>query len=136
MPTPFTTTRRVEFGDTDMAGIMHFSNFFRFMEAAETEFLRARGLSVTWQDGDRRVGFPRVSVACDFRRPARFEDVLTIAVAVEKVGTKSVAYRFDFSRGGEEIATGRITAVFCRANDQHQMESLDIPPDVRAKLEA
>jgi tetratricopeptide (TPR) repeat protein len=39
---PFTTTRRVEFGDTDMAGIMHFANFFRFMEAAETSFLIAQ----------------------------------------------------------------------------------------------
>ena len=44
--TPFTTTRRVEFGDTDMAGIMHFANFFRFMEAAEPDFLRSLGLSV------------------------------------------------------------------------------------------
>ena len=46
MPAPFRTTRRVEFADTDMAGIVHFANFFRYMEAAEVEFLRARGLSV------------------------------------------------------------------------------------------
>ena len=43
---PFRTTRRVEFCDTDMAGIAHFSNFFRWMESAEVEFLRQRGLSV------------------------------------------------------------------------------------------
>ena len=42
MSDPFRTTRRVEFGDTDMAGMVHFANFFRFMEAAEVEFLRAR----------------------------------------------------------------------------------------------
>ena len=41
--TPFTTTRRVEFGDTDMAGIMHFANFFRFMERTEHAFLRTLG---------------------------------------------------------------------------------------------
>ena len=59
MSTPFRTTRRIEFADTEMAGIVHFANFFRFMEAAEVEFLRSRGLSVripfslwvqSWQD--------------------------------------------------------------------------------------
>lgn len=133
---PFTTTRRVEFGDTDMAGIMHFSNFFRFMEAAETEFLRARGLSVTWQQGGERFGFPRVSAACDYARPVRFEDVLTIAVTLEKVGTKSVAYRFDFSHDGHPVAVGRITAVYCKAIHPHGLDAQPIPPDLRAKLEA
>ena len=134
MPTPFQTTRRVEFGDTDMAGIMHFSNFFRFMEVAETDFLHARGLSVTWAENGVRYGFPRVSVGCDFARPARFEDVLTIAVSVEKVGTKSVSYRFDFTRGEDALATGRVTAVFCRGTRHGHIEAVDIPDDLRAKL--
>jgi len=125
----------VEFGDTDMAGIVHFSNFFRYMESAETAFLRARGLSVSWSDGGVRYGFPRVSVGCDFVRPARFEDVLTVAVHLEKVGRTSVAYRFEFSRGGDAVATGRATAVYCRETADHTMRSVEIPADVRAKLE-
>jgi acyl-CoA thioester hydrolase len=133
---PFTTTRRVEFGDTDMAGIMHFSNFFRFMEVAETQFLNARGLSVTWAADGGRFGFPRVSVSCDYARPARFEEVLTIGVSVEKVGTKSVSYRFDFTHDGQPVATGRMTAVYCKAVHPHGLEALPIPPDLRAKLEA
>jgi YbgC/YbaW family acyl-CoA thioester hydrolase len=136
MLTPFQTTRRVEFGDTDMAGIVHFANFFRFMEAAETEFLRARGLSVSFERGGQRFGLPRVSAACDFAKPVRFEDVLTIAVMVEKVGTKSVSYRFDFALRGEPVAAGRITAVFCRKGPNNELESTDIPPDVRALLES
>jgi acyl-CoA thioester hydrolase len=136
MPTPFQTTRRVEFGDTDMAGIVHFANFFRYMEAAETDFLRARGLSVAFERTGQRYGFPRVSVACDFVKPARFEDVLTIAVTVEKIGTKSVSYRHDFTLAGEPVATGRITAVLCRKGPNGELESADIPPDVRAALES
>ncbi|HET6573991.1 MAG TPA: thioesterase family protein [Fimbriiglobus sp.] len=136
MPTPFQTTRRVEFGDTDMVGIVHFANFFRYMEAAETDFLRARGLSVAWQKAGERYGFPRVSAACDYVRPARFEDVLTIAVTVEKVGRKSVTYRHDFTLSGEPIASGRITAVCCRKGPNGELESVDIPPDVRAVLES
>ncbi len=135
--TPFQATRRVEFGDTDMAGIMHFANFFRFMEAAETAFLRERGLTVNWREGGGKLGFPRVSATCDYQKPAIFEDVLTIAVTVEKVGRKSVSYRFDFTnQRGEPIAVGRVTAVLCRTTSPDHIESLEIPADIRAKLEA
>jgi YbgC/YbaW family acyl-CoA thioester hydrolase len=134
MTQPFRTRRRVEFGDTDMAGITHFANFFRYMESAETEFLRSLGLSVAWHDGDRKVGFPRVSVACDFKSPARFEDVLDIAVYLEEIGRKSVRYRFEFTRDGQEIAVGRITSVYCRSGPDHRFESAEIPAEIRDKL--
>jgi acyl-CoA thioester hydrolase len=134
MSQPFRTRRRVEFGDTDMAGITHFANFFRYMEAAETEFLRTLGLSVAWYEGDTRVGFPRVSVACDYKSPARFEDVLDIAVYLEEIGRKSVRYRFEFTHDGKELAVGRITSVYCRSGPNHRFESAEIPADIRAKL--
>ena len=135
--TSFTTTRRVEFGDTDMAGIMHFANFFRFMEAAETDFLHSLGASVSWRADGVKWGFPRVAASCDYRKPARFEDVLTITLTVENVGTKSVAYRFDFTnQNGEPVAAGRITTVFCRHAEPGRLESAEIPPDLRAKLGA
>ena len=135
--TPFTTTRRVEFGDTDMAGIMHFANFFRFMEVAETDFLISRGLSVSWREAAAKYGFPRVSAACDYQRPARFGDILSIVVTLEKLGKKSVTYRFDFTNSrGDALATGHITAVFCCTTDAHKLESVEIPPEIRAKLEA
>ena len=134
--TPFTTTRRVEFGDTDMAGIMYFGNYFRFMEAAETSYLHARGLSVSWRADGVKWGFPRVSATCDFQKPAKFEDELTIAVTIEKVGTKSVTYRFDFTnQNGESLAVGRITAVYCRNAGPDAMESVEIPAEMRAKIE-
>ncbi len=134
--TPFTMTRRVEFGDTDMAGIMHFVNFFRFMEAAETAFLRERGLTVHWRESGGKLGFPRVSAQCEYRAPAFFEDVLTITVTVEKVGRKSVTYLFHFNnQRGELIAVGRLTSVFCRTTAPDQIESLEIPPEIRTKLE-
>lgn len=140
MPFEYTIIRTVEFSETDMAGIMHFSNFFRFMESAETDFLHARGLSVSWRTGGVKYGFPRVSASCDYRRPARFEDVLTVAVEVEKLGQKSVTYRFEFRIEGkpdaEPIAVGRITSVYCRAVVPGEMESLEIPAEVRAKIES
>jgi acyl-CoA thioester hydrolase len=132
----FTTTRRVDFGDTDMAGIMHFANFFRFMESAEIDFLHTLGLTVSWRQDGVKWGFPRVSAACDFSKPARFEDVLTIVVTVEKLGAKSISYRFDFSnQRGEAIAVGRITTVFCRSDAPEHLESVAMPESIRAKFE-
>jgi YbgC/YbaW family acyl-CoA thioester hydrolase len=135
MTAPFRTTRRVEFGDTDMAGIVHFANFFRYMEAAEQEFLRARGLSVKMEWEGQALGFPRVSASCDFVQPARFEDVLTVTVGVSNVGRKSVTYSFEFTRGDEVIARGQVSTVCCRVSAGSPLESVEIPAAVREKLE-
>src|SRR5438094_7282885 len=100
----FRTKRRIEFGDTDMAGIVHFAQFFRFMESAECEFLRSRGLSVKLDWEGQTIGFPRVSASCDYIKPTTFEDLLDVAVSIDRIGTKSVTYGFEFTRGGETIA--------------------------------
>ncbi len=134
--TPFVHSRRVEFGETDMAGIVHFSNYFRYMEAAESAFLRARGLTVSWDVAGVHYGFPRVSAACDFTRPLRFEDSVDITVILEKLGTKSVQYRYEFRRDGADIAIGRTAAVLCRSIRGGPFESIPIPDDIRAKLES
>ena len=137
MATPFRVTRRVEFHDTDMAGIVHFSNFFRYMEVAEVEFLRARGLHVAWQQSQgERLGFPRVAASCDFRRPLRFEDEVEITVTIARLGSKSVTYNFEFVCRGEQVAQGSVTAACCRRKPDGSYESIEIPPELRAKLEA
>jgi YbgC/YbaW family acyl-CoA thioester hydrolase len=135
MSEPFRTTRRVEFAETDMAGIAHFANFFRWMESAEVEFLGSRGISVTMKWEGQRIGFPRVSASCDFVRPVRFLDVVEIAVRVVRVGRKSVTYGFEFSKDGEAVARGQISAVCCRHLGEGQIESTAIPPDLRVLLE-
>jgi YbgC/YbaW family acyl-CoA thioester hydrolase len=134
MPSPFRTTRRVEFADTDMAGIVHFANFFRYMEAAEHAFLRACGLSVSLEWEGEHASFPRVSATCDYFRPARFQDVLEISVAVARLGSSSVAYGFEVFKGAEVIARGQITAVFCVFREG-RMEARAIPPGIRERLE-
>ena len=134
LPCRLRITRRVEFADTDMAGIMHFSNFFKFMEVAETAFLTSLGYSVSWDDDGIHYGFPRVSVSCDYHKPIRFQDEVSIAVEIEKLGTKSIAYRYDFTLDDAKIATGQMTAVFCRTTPGQAIESLDIPDNLRRKL--
>jgi len=136
MSTPFRTKRFVEFADTDMAGIMHFTALFRYMESAEHELLRSLGLSVYAETSNGAISFPRVSVRCDFQAPVRCEDVLEIEVSVVRVGTKSVTYEFVFTNGDETAAVGEITCVCCQINDGKPPTPMPIPSEVAHKLRA
>lgn len=131
----FRVRRRVEFHDTDMAGIVHFSNFFRFMEFAEVELLRSLGLNVAMEADGQKIGFPRVAASCDYVQPARFEDVLEIEVRLDRMGLKSVTYAVDFRRGETVIARGKVTSVCCLVGLTKTLEAIAIPPVYRLGVE-
>lgn len=133
MPIRYQTSRRVEFADTDMAGIMHFARFFAFMEEAEHEFLRSRGLSVVMVHEGKRLGFPRVSAQCDFFKPLRFEEVVDIHVTLTRIGDKSLSYVVEFQRNGELIARGSLTTCCCLVGPEG-MQPLSIPDAIKARL--
>ena len=134
MTTAFVTTRRVEFSDTDAAGIMHFVAFFRMMEQAEHELLRSVGLSVIADDSAGTISWPRVRATCDFQSAARFEDMLTIEVRIARIGKKSVTYRHRFLLNGHDLATGEITAFCCRLKAGSPPKSIAIPAAIVRKL--
>lgn len=107
----FRHRRRVEFSETDMVGIVHFSNFFRYAEAAETAMYRALDISVTQGD----ITFPRVHAEFDFRKPLRFEEEFDVVVEVEEVRSRSLAYAFRVENlSGEECARGKIVVAAVR----------------------
>ena len=132
-------TRDVEFSDTDMAGIMHFSNFFRFMEAAEHGFFRSLGLSIHTADPEP-LGWPRVHADCDFRFPLKFEDSVEVRLLVREKREKSIVYSFVFRKLNEdpqrEVARGTL-AVACVRRDRStgQMTAVPIPPAIAGKIE-
>ena len=132
---PFEMTRRVEFHETDLAGIVHFANFFRYMEAAEHEFLRSLGHHIHGETDGLETGWPRVNATCDYRRPARFGDELTVRVSIEEVRTRSARYGFEFFVEGESIATGSLTAAHVELADG-EIKAVPIPDDLRAELGA
>ena len=133
MPSHFILTRRVAFSETDSAGIVHFANFFRYMEDAEHAYLRSLGLSVHREVGDGVAGFPRVSAQCDYRRPLRFEDEFTVAVRVLAKTDKSVTYGFTFEKAGEEspIATGMLKVVYAvKPAGAGKFSAAPLPPEI------
>ena len=180
MSHPFSVTRRVEFCETDAAGIAHFSAFLCYMEQAEHALLRHLGTSVSTDIGDGwHLSWPRVHVSCDYRGSVRFEDYLNIQVRVERLGSRSVTYGFDFTLApalgnsaagnsaagnsaagnsaagnsaastlgvsgpqeaapasvGQPLAVGKMVAVCCKVRTGSPLQSLEIPAQLRAKLE-
>ncbi|MCG3127609.1 MAG: putative esterase [Phycisphaerae bacterium] len=125
----------VEFSDTDAAGVVHFSNYLRFMERVEHAFWRSLGRSVITEATDAHISFPRVRAECDYLLPARFEDVIDAALTVENIGTKSVSFRVEFSLRGRAIARGRMVAVCCRMLPRGKLESIEIPEMLRKPME-
>ncbi len=135
MTAPFIVERRVEFCETDAAGIAHFSAFMCYMEQAEHALLRHAGTSVSTDiGGGWHLSWPRVHVECDYRGSARFEDCLSIEVSVAKLGDKSVTYLFDFKHAGQSIAVGKVVAVCCKVHPREPLQSTSIPTNLRDML--
>ena len=129
------TRRRVEFRDTDAAGIVHFSAFFFWMESAEHELLRSAGLHVFERHPDGcEYSWPRVSVSCDYRSALRFGEEVDITVYVAELGRSSVTYRFVFEHDGRTAAEGRVVAVRCQVRPGGRLEAVAIPADIVARL--
>ena len=133
---PLLTRRRVEFRDTDAAGIVNFSAFFFWMESAEHELLRAADVPVV----DRLpegvdASWPRVSVSCDYVSAVRFGDEVSITATVAESGRTSITYAFRFEQAGRLVAKGRVVAVRCLMHQGRKPEAVLIPHEIIARLE-
>ena len=135
----YKVTRRVEFSDTDMDGIMHYSNYFLFMETVENAFFRSLGLRII-NSGDPPVSWPRVHAECDYKRPLCFEDEVEIHLLVSAKNAKALSYIFIFRKLNasppEEVARGAITAVCVTESPDGRMTSCAIPKFVADKIQA
>jgi YbgC/YbaW family acyl-CoA thioester hydrolase len=129
----FKYNRRVHFSETDMAGIVHFSTYFRYMEEAEHALWRAAGLRV--ENIEKTGGWPRVSATFDYKRPLRFDDEFEIAVRIGNVTRRSFRYDFTFTLGEELVGNGSIVAV-CSSKDSGRLRAVDVPPEMIARLKS
>jgi len=139
MACEFKATRRVEFSDTDMAGIVHYANFFRFMETAEHAFYRSLGFSVLLSQFDPPLGWPRVHAECDYVKPLRFEDLVEIHLLVAEKKSKALRYLFRFRKLNadpvEEVARGALTVVCVAHRPGGKMAAVAIPPLIANMIE-
>jgi YbgC/YbaW family acyl-CoA thioester hydrolase len=134
----FKAVRRVEFSDTDTAGIMHYSNYFRFMETAEHGFFRSLGLSIFKDDAHPEVGWPRVRAECEFLAPVTFEDQVEIHLLVSEKKSRVLSYVFKFRKlDGDpplQVARGSLTVV-CVTLKDGKMAACPIPAFIADKIQ-
>ncbi len=137
----FKMRRLVEFVETDMAGILHFSNYFRFMEQAEHAFFRSVGLSVHNDMETGGWGWARIAAECKYQRPLRYEDTVELHVIVTEKRSKSIAYEVVFRREDpadgslSEVARGSMTVVCVEAAEGGGIRARSMPPEVDALID-
>ena len=125
-------TRRVQFHETDAAGLVHFSCFFRYMEEAEHALWRAAGLSI--HPPGTEVGFPRRATSFEFHRALRFEDEFEIWIRVAAMDAHSMRYRCELSRDGDRVASGELTITCVSKRPNEPMKIIPIPADIVARF--
>ena len=133
MPSPaFKTVFRIVWAETDAAGVVHYSNYFRFFERAEEEFYRQLGFTFT-DTSERGLWFPRVEAFCQYKQPARFNDLIEVELAIDDMKEKSLRYSFKIFNKETTflLATGYIVLV---AADKKTGKATQIPKDIVNKL--
>jgi len=132
VPAETRVRRRVQFSETDAAGLVHFSCFFKFFEDAEHALWREAGLSIHAEDSP--VGWPRIFASCEFIRPLKFEQEFDVVVRITEMTRRTITYEGEITRGGERVASGtwRIACVNKLADGT--IRSTEIPADVAERL--
>ena len=127
-PARIVLRRRIEWMDTDAAGIYHWTTVFRLAEAAEAALHTALGIA-----GFTFGATPRVAVQATFSRPLRFNDPVDVELVVTRLGRTSVEYRLAVSADGVTAAEGGVTSVLI---DRGTGRAIPWPDEVRAQLSA
>jgi acyl-CoA thioester hydrolase len=133
MANEFRYKRRVQFAETDLAGIVHFANMFRYIDEAEHALWREAGLSIVERGSD--LGWPRLNAALEFRNPLRFEEEFEVWVRIAELKTRTIEYEFTLVRGKSVIAVGTMTSICVRKQPDGTMRAAEIPAEIAEKLE-
>ena len=131
----FTIPVRVYYEDTDAGGVVYYANYLRFFERCRTEWLRSIGHHQVDLLAEQGVAFVVRSVSCDYLRPARLDDLLTIGLTVEKLGRAQITFRQFARRHGsdDDLVSGTVQIVCVKLD---AMKTTPIPEFLREKLEA
>ncbi len=99
---------RVRYAETDRMGLLHHANYLVYFEQGRTELLRSQGLAYKdLEDQGYLLVLTRVQVR--YRRPARYDDLLTLRTIVQRTSMVKVEHRYELMRDGELLAEGETT---------------------------
>ncbi|MCZ6602892.1 MAG: thioesterase family protein [Planctomycetota bacterium] len=130
---PFWCPIKVRFGDVDPAGVVYYPSFMDYFHVALEEFME-NGLKLPYPKLIRkdRMGFPTVRVECNFTRPVRYGDELSIRVWISRLGGASAVFEFEARKKGNVCARATLTKV---ALDLDKWKPMVMPGHIREALE-
>ena len=139
-PNAFTIPVRIYYEDTDAGGVVYYSNYLKFLERCRTEWLRGIGHDQADLLRDPGIAFVVRSVSLEYLKPARLDDMLSVALEVERITKSQIFFRQHIRRanpdtigGWDELLTGKIQIVCVNSA---LMKITSIPAFLRTKLEA
>lgn len=97
---------RVRYVETDAMGFLHHARYFGYFEMGRVELFRAQGGDYRAME-ERGFLFVIVRVECNFRQPARFDDVLTLTTRVTKLSPAKLEHEYRLMRGTDVIAEAK-----------------------------
>lgn len=104
-------TLRVYYEDTDLAGIVYYANYLRFIERARTEFVRDHGIDQGALKRDAGIVFAVRHLEADYLSPAKFDDELTVETSVEALTGARIVMKQVVLRGGQALFSALVTLV-------------------------
>jgi len=125
------TEHRVRYSDTDHFGVVYYARYLDWFEAGRTEILRDGG--VTYAELEKKGMFaPVVEVKVNYKKPARYDDIVVLETSVEHIGNSSIKFSYKVFNSARELLCEAYTVnVFINK----EMKSVPIPDDVRKALE-
>jgi acyl-CoA thioester hydrolase len=121
---------RVYYEDTDLAGIVYYANYLKFIERARTEWVRSLGVDQGRLKADQGIVFAVRRVEADYQRPARFDDELTVTTEAATVTGARIVLDQAVVRGGEVLFQAIVTLVCLTDGGQ----AARIPAEIRRLL--
>ena len=122
-----------------MAGLVHFSNFFKYMETAERDFFEAAGVDLIRTEPGKLVGWPRARAECKFSAPLRFGDTIDIHLAVKSVKDRAIDYQFRIFRRNKDgsrtqAGIGHMTTILAQVDESGELQSAELSDDLRKRI--
>jgi acyl-CoA thioester hydrolase len=128
--TPHRFATRVYYEDTDLAGIVYYANYLKFIERARTEWVASLGIDQMALRAAEGIVFAVRRVEADFLRPARFGDDLVVETILQGLTGARLVLEQVVLRGGERLFVSTVTLV-CLTDAGHAAR---IPAALRARL--
>ena len=132
-PNAFSIPVRVYYEDTDAGGVVYYANYLKFFERCRTEWMRLAGHDQSALAAEAGIGFVARKASCEYLKPARLDDELTVGLEVERLTRVRVVFRQHVRRGDDELVTGTVE-IACV--EMATLKPAPIPEFLHSKLEA